>query len=97
MRTLDGSTVFVFFVFMIILASTPVLQDEIGNSRKSLANWQLFKSVVGYNKRATPFVLFMIILASTPVFQDVIGNFRKSLAFLGGHWQLFKSVVGYND
>ena len=85
------------FSFMILLASTPVLQDVIGNSRKSLANWQLFKSVVGYNKRATPFVLFLIILASTHVFQDVIGNSRKSLAIPRGHWQLFKSVVGYND
>ena len=86
-----------FLFSFIFLASTPVFQDVIGNSRKSLANWQLFKSVVGYNKRATPFVLFMIILASTPVFQDVIGNSRKSLAIPRGHWQLFKSVVGYND
>jgi hypothetical protein len=66
---------------MTILASTPVFQDVIGNSRKSLAipggYWQLFKSVFGYND----FILFIIILASTPVFQDVIGIIsRKSLA-----------------
>jgi len=38
------------FSFMILLASTPVLQDVIGNFRKSLANWQHFKSVVEFNK-----------------------------------------------
>ena len=79
------------FSFMILLASTPVFQDFIGNSRKSFAipgsHWQIGSFSRAYldimNK---PRPLFKIILASTPVFQawfqDVIGNSRKSLAKL---------------